>query len=183
MDRGRPWMTAVDRCLANVGEHGRRGRRCSKPAGDGHQLGRRVRLVLDDHPLRRQALIRAHGSALLGRAHEVAALVLLAAPTRAGIIASDLSLPRRRGSASGGRLVLDHVPHHSLDLLIGHSLRLGTDDPERGESLNDGRRKMIHHFQSMFAIRSDWAKPRSSRTSASIWSATVAWSASTSHAV
>jgi hypothetical protein len=50
----RPWLSVADRCrpVLRAGRgHGPRGLRCSKPAGDGHQLGRRVRLVLDDHPL------------------------------------------------------------------------------------------------------------------------------------
>jgi hypothetical protein len=52
--RHRPLLTVGDRCepmLRARRGHGRRGRRCSKPAGDGHQLGRRVRVVLRDHLL------------------------------------------------------------------------------------------------------------------------------------
>jgi hypothetical protein len=44
--------------------HGRRGRTCSKPAGDAHQLDRRVRPVHDDHLSRWQA---AGGSAAVQR--------------------------------------------------------------------------------------------------------------------
>ena len=116
----RPLLTVSDRQMPVPrarGGHGRRGPTALQRGGDGHKLNLRVRLVEDDYLPRWQALVRARGSALLGRAPEVAMLVLLAAPARAGVIASSLPLPWRPGRAGGGRLVLEHVSNHSLDLL------------------------------------------------------------------
>jgi hypothetical protein len=127
-----PLLSVEDRegpLLRARGGHGRRGPGWLGSGSDGHKLNRRVRPDRDDHLPRWQALVRARGSTLLGRAYEVAVLVLLAAPARAGLIASNLLLPRRRGCAGDGRLVLEHVPHHPLDLLVGHSLRLGPMAP------------------------------------------------------
>jgi hypothetical protein len=53
-----PWLSVDDRCrpmLRARRGHVRRGRRSSKPAGDGRQLDRRARPVLGDRLLRWQA--------------------------------------------------------------------------------------------------------------------------------
>jgi len=42
-------MTAADRCVGHVGGMAGEHDVCSEPAGDGHQLGRRVRPVLGDY--------------------------------------------------------------------------------------------------------------------------------------
>jgi hypothetical protein len=69
----RPLLSVDDRCgpmLRARRGHGRRVRRCSKPGGDGHLLGRRVRPVLGDHLPRWQAPWALTG-AIVGRGGRV----------------------------------------------------------------------------------------------------------------
>jgi len=61
----RPWLTVSDRQMPMLragGGHGRRGRRSSKPGGDGHQLYRRAGPAHDDHLPRWQGPEGARGS-------------------------------------------------------------------------------------------------------------------------
>jgi len=61
----RPWLTVSDRQMPMLrarGGHGRRGRRSSKPGGDGHQLYRRAGPAHDDHLPRWQGPDGARGS-------------------------------------------------------------------------------------------------------------------------
>lgn len=99
-----PWLSVNDRwrpMLRARWGHGRRGRRNSKPAGDGRQLGRKMRPALGDHPPRRQA---AEGGAaeLIRRAWLLTGFgvqALAIAPRHPGIAkqASPVSLELRRG--------------------------------------------------------------------------------------